>query len=186
MGLDQYFVQSTADADVLNALESIIDINFGSGQIVEELTYFRGYRSLHAYMGGAIATRLKRGGFGGSVSDVTFFPAKKDKLLHLIRPGRSADEKGYYTYDSAYIPNTTFIQIYRDDLVPLIDFLRLQRRALKREDMAYEEDEYITVFYLGEGDYFIDELEVEGIYRQLNEVLDKMDDNLNLYYYAWF
>ena len=51
--------------------------------------------------------------------------------------------------------------------------------------MDYKEDEYITVFYLSEGDYFIDELEVEGIYRQINEVLDKMDDNLNLYYYAW-
>lgn len=54
MGLDQYFVQSTADADVLNALESIIDINFDSGQIVEYLTEFRGYRSLHAYMGGRL------------------------------------------------------------------------------------------------------------------------------------
>lgn len=62
MGLDQYIVQSSADADVLNILESIIDINFESGQIVEELYYFRGDRSLHQYLEGVIKRRVSKGG----------------------------------------------------------------------------------------------------------------------------
>lgn len=49
MGLDQYIFQSSADADVLNTINAIIDIDFESGQIVEELTYLRGYHSLHDY-----------------------------------------------------------------------------------------------------------------------------------------
>lgn len=52
--------------------------------------------------------------------------------------------------------------------------------------MTYDENEYTIIFYLDEGEYFINELELEGIFIQITEVLDKMDDNMNLYYYASF
>ena len=178
MSMTQYIVQSSADADVLNAINSIIDIDFESGQVVEELLCMGGgNRSLYKYLEGVVKHR-KKGLQVESVAYVTFFPADRDKLIHLI--GR-VDGSGYST-----IPNTTFVLIYRDDLVTLIDFLSLQKKALKREDMAYEEDEYVTIFYLTEDEYFIDELDVDNIYEGVTEVLDKMDDNLNLYYYASF
>jgi len=178
MSMTQYIVQSPADADVLNAINSIVDIDFDSGQIVEELLCMGGgNRSLYKYLEGVVKHR-KKGLQVETVANVTFFPADRDELIHLI--GR-VDGSGYRT-----IPNTTFVLIYRDDLVSLIDFLSLQKKALKREDMAYEEDEYVTIFYLAEDEYFIDELDVDNIYEGVTEVLDKMDDKMNLYYYASF
>lgn len=178
MSMAQYIVQSPADADVLNAINSIIDIDFESGQVVEELLCMGGgNRSLYKYLEGVVEHREK-GLQVGSVANVTFFPADRDELIHLI--GR-VDGSGYST-----IPNTTFVPIYRDDLVFLIDFLRVQKRSLKREDMAYDDDEYVICFFLDEDEFFIDELDVDSIYEGVTEVLDQMDDNLKLYYYASF
>lgn len=178
MSMTQYIVQSSADADVLNAINSIIDIDFRSGQIVDELLCMGGgNRSLYKYLEGVVEHR-KKGLQVESVANVTFFPADRDELIHLIGHVEGSD--------SSTIPNTTFVPIYRDDLVSLIDFLRVQKRSLKREDMAYEDDEYVTYFFLDEDEFFIDELDVDNIYEGVTEVLDQMDDNLNLYYYASF
>lgn len=156
MGLDQYIVQSSADADVLNTLNSIIDINFESGQIVECLLELRGYHSLHEYIKGVIERRVKRDGRDGSEESITFFPVDREKLMQLI---------GVDGYDYSSITNETFIPITSDDLIPFRDFCQ---RWLNTPDC----DEYC-----------VRELEAEGIYEGLSRVLDKMDNNLKLFYY---
>jgi hypothetical protein len=157
MGLDQYFVQSTTDADVLNTLNSIIDINFESGQIVECLVELRGYHSLHDYVKGVVKRRVKMDDPNGSEASITFFPVDKEKLIQLI---------GVDAYDYSSISNETFIPITTDDLIPFRDFCK--RWLMGAPDCD---------------EYYVRELEVEGIYEGLNEVLGKVDSNLKLYYY---
>jgi hypothetical protein len=155
MGLDQYIVQSPADADVLNAVNSIVDIDFESGQMVEVLTYLRGYNSLHEYLKGVIGRRVLNDECYGSAAGVTFFPAKTEDLVQLL---------GVDGYDYSTIQNETFIQIYAADLIPFRDFC-------------------CRVMAAGDDEYYVREFEAEGICEGLNQVLDRMDSNLKLYYY---
>lgn len=166
MGLDQYILQSSSDADVLNTINAIIDIDFKSGQMVAELTYLRGYHSLHDYFKWVVNQGVSNDGHDGSAADVTFFPAKKEELKQLI---------GVDGYDYSTIQNETFTHIDAADLITYRDFCWRVMNA-DGEGTIWDDND----------DFYVQDFEAESIYEQLSEALDGMDSNLKLYYYASF